>query len=199
MKRRQSKEKTRKALLEAGAALFAEQGLDAPSLDAICARAGYTRGAFYVHFEDREDFLAQVMQDAGGPILDRLFAADEDQDLATVFAHFAAAFADGTYPLGPGGHVRPHQLLDACARSDRVRTRYVALIADAIARITRTVATSQSRGMARDDLDPEATATLLLAAVIGAQTLAELGHPFDLGAAAHSLLQMLAPRASVSP
>ncbi len=193
MKRSESKEKTRQALLEAGAALFAEEGLDAPSLDAICARAGYTRGAFYVHFEDREDFLAQVMEEAGGPILDRLFVAGDDADLATAFAHFAAAFADGTYPLGPGGHVRPHQLLDACARSERVRKRYVALIADAIARIAKTVEQSQASRRARTDLDPEATATLLLAAVIGAQTLVELELPFDFATASRTLLQMLAP------
>jgi AcrR family transcriptional regulator len=179
--------------LEAGAELFAEEGLDTPSLDAICARAGYTRGAFYVHFEDREDFLAQVMEEAGGPILDRLFVAGDDVDLPTAFAHFAAAFADGTYPLGPGGHVRPHQLLDACARSERVRKRYVALIADAIARITKTVEHGQASGAARSDLDPEATATLLLAAVIGAHTLAELEVPFDFAATARALLQMLAP------
>jgi hypothetical protein len=133
------------------------------------------------------------MEDAGGPILDRLFVAGDDVDLLTAFTHFAAAFADGTYPLGPGGHVRPHQLLDACARSERVRERYVALIADAIARIAKTVTQSQEQEMARADLDPEATATILLAIVIGAHTLAELELPFDFAASSRTLLQMLAP------
>src|SRR5262245_37416602 len=45
------KQETREALLRAGMEMFAEQGLDAPSLDALCARAGFTRGAFYVHFK----------------------------------------------------------------------------------------------------------------------------------------------------
>jgi len=190
--REESKKKTRQALLDAGAALFGEQGLDAPSLDAICARAGYTRGAFYVHFEDREDFLAQVMAEEGGPILDRLFVADGDADLLEAFGHFAAAFADGTYPLGPGGRVRTHQLLDACARSERVRERYVALIGEAITRVSATISRTQQNGVARRDIDPEATATLLLAAVVGAQILAELEVPFDFGETSRALLQMLA-------
>src|SRR4051812_23309480 len=41
--RERAKAETRAALIEAGVALIAEQGLDVPSLDAICDRAGYTR------------------------------------------------------------------------------------------------------------------------------------------------------------
>ena len=57
-----TKQETREALLRAGMELFAEQGLDVPSLDALCARAGFTRGAFYVHFADREEFIVAVME-----------------------------------------------------------------------------------------------------------------------------------------
>ncbi|MBM4360960.1 MAG: TetR family transcriptional regulator, partial [Deltaproteobacteria bacterium] len=51
--RAEASQETRDALIEAGMAAFASEGLDAPSLDSICERAGYTRGAFYVHFKDR--------------------------------------------------------------------------------------------------------------------------------------------------
>ena len=61
---------TREALIQAGMAELAGQGLKQPSLDAICARAGFTRGAFYVHFEDREDFIAAVMERVLGGFLD---------------------------------------------------------------------------------------------------------------------------------
>jgi len=39
--------------------------LDTPSLDDICDRAGFTRGAFYVHFADREALLVAVMDHVG--------------------------------------------------------------------------------------------------------------------------------------
>ncbi len=191
--RKETKEKTRAALLAAGAELFAEQGLDGPSLDAICERAGFTRGAFYVHFKDREDFLAAVMEDLGGPLLDTIFAGEE-ADLMQTFVHFAAAFKDGRYPLGPGGSVHPHQLLDACKRSPRIRDRYIALIEESVRRLTQVVERSQEGRSVRPDVDAQATATLLLLSVIGAHTLTDLGAPFDFQRTGMTLLQTLSPR-----
>ena len=74
--REESKRMTRQALLEAGLEEFVERGLDAPSLDAICARAGFTRGAFYVHFDNREDFIVQLMEWVGLRFLDTIVTAD---------------------------------------------------------------------------------------------------------------------------
>jgi AcrR family transcriptional regulator len=59
-----AKQETREALIRAGMAAFSEEGVDLPSLDAICARAGFTRGAFYVHFKDRDDFFSAVAEQA---------------------------------------------------------------------------------------------------------------------------------------
>lgn len=189
--REEAKRRTREALIEAGAELFSAEGLDAPSLDAICERAGYTRGAFYVHFADRDDFLVAVMEHVGGPILDALLEGTDDDDLATVAARFAGAFADGTYPLGPGGRVKPHQLLQACARSERVRGLYVKLIGEAIARLRATIRVSQEGGTMRDDVDDEALAAMLLALVIGAQTMVELGAPLDLSETTNTVMVLL--------
>jgi AcrR family transcriptional regulator len=190
--RENAKQKTRAALIEAGIDLIAAQGLDGPSLDAICERAGYTRGAFYVHFKDRDDFLVAVMETAGGPILDRVL--EGDGDLSRTFAHFMRAFADGSYPLGPRGGIKPHQLLDACARVPRIRELYVGLVNEAIARVARVVAESQTTGVVRSDVDGEAIGALLLAAVIGAQTMLELEVPIDLGRSAGAMLTLLTPR-----
>ena len=60
--RAQSKLDTRDALIETGMVLFAKEGLDGPSLDAICEHAGFTRGAFYVHFRDRDELLSSIAQ-----------------------------------------------------------------------------------------------------------------------------------------
>jgi len=190
--RERSKERTRRALIEAGIELFSKEGLDAPSLDAICERAGYTRGAFYVHFRDRDDFIVAVMETAGRPILDQLVAASPQEDLATTVARFLTAFADGRYPMAPRGGIRPHQLIDACMRSPRVRQRYVELIVEAMTRVARGVEHGQRQGLVRPDLDATAVATLLLAAVIGSQTMSELEVPYDVGRTAAAVLQLLA-------
>ena len=53
------RENTRTRLLDAAAQLFAEEGIDASSVEAICERAGFTRGAFYSNFASKEElFLA---------------------------------------------------------------------------------------------------------------------------------------------
>lgn len=51
------RERTRALLLDAAADVFAEVGLDAASVEAICERAGFTRGAFYSNFESKEELM----------------------------------------------------------------------------------------------------------------------------------------------
>lgn len=185
-------EATRAALIEAGIALFGAQGLDAPSLDAICARAGFTRGAFYVHFADREDFLVAVMDRVGWAFLEQVFPPSrQSEDLAAAVLRFVQAMAEGSYPLTRPGGVRPHQLLQACARSARVRERYVALVAASIARVEGLVREGQGQGLVRPDVRPEDVARLLLAVVIGAQSMLELGVALDPPALAWSVLRLL--------
>ena len=187
---------TREALIRAGIELFAEQGLDAPSLDAICARARKTRGAFYVHFADRDAFVAAVMERVGIPFLDVVLGSGEDapRDLTQVVQRFLMAVASGEYPLTRRDGVKPHQLLDACARSEKVRARYASLIEETIARLCTIVAQGQKDGAIRGDLRPEDVSAILLAAVIGAQTMIELRVAVDLAPAAVAVMTMLAPR-----
>jgi AcrR family transcriptional regulator len=54
------KERTREALLDAAAAVFAKRGFQAASLDEIAETAGYTRGAIYKHFADKAELLHEV-------------------------------------------------------------------------------------------------------------------------------------------
>lgn len=190
--RAETKRRTRAALLGAGIALFREQGLDGPSLDAICERAGYTRGAFYVHFKDRDDFLAHVMEHVGARFLDMVITAGEG-GLARTVERFLAALSSGAYPLSKKGGVRPYQLLDACARSPRVRRHYVGLVEQSIARLAAVIAESQRARTVRKDADAGQVATLLLATVIGAHTMLDLGVAADAPALAQTLLRLLSP------
>jgi AcrR family transcriptional regulator len=191
--REETKQKTRAALIDAGVELFAREGLDAPSLDAICERAGFTRGAFYVHFPDRDAFLEAVMERLGVEFLDAVLgvAGDENAGLAGTSARFMGAVAKGDYPLMREGGVRPHQLLDACARSPAIRARYVALATESVARLTRIVRADQKRGTLRDDIDAKSIATLLLAAIIGVQTMNDLRMSVDLPRTGLAILRLL--------
>ncbi len=53
---------TRARLLDAAIEVFAEEGLQAASVEAICARAGFTRGAFYSNFESKEQLFLELFE-----------------------------------------------------------------------------------------------------------------------------------------
>ncbi|MFS0735249.1 helix-turn-helix domain-containing protein [Microbacterium sp. 1P10UB] len=54
------RERTRRRLLDAAADVFAEDGLDATSVEAICERAGFTRGAFYSNFASKDELFLEL-------------------------------------------------------------------------------------------------------------------------------------------
>lgn len=56
----QRRERTRQRLMDAAAIVFAESGLDGASVEAICERAGYTRGAFYSNFETKDELFVAL-------------------------------------------------------------------------------------------------------------------------------------------
>lgn len=56
------REATRQKLLDAAAQVFAEVGLDAASVEAICERAGFTRGAFYSNFDSKEELMLALTE-----------------------------------------------------------------------------------------------------------------------------------------
>ncbi len=188
--RAETKQETREALVSAAMRLFAERGFDAPSLDDICERAGYTRGAFYVHFRDRDDLVTAVMQKVGRTFLDALLGA-EDADLATIAQRFVAALASGAYPLTRRGGIRPYQLLDACARSPAIRAQYVSLVEETIARLSRAAKVAQKNKQIRGDLSADGIGLLLVTVVIGVQTLMDLEVPIDATKNAAWMLKLL--------
>lgn len=186
------KQETYEALIRAGKDLFSEQGLDAPSLDAICARAGFTRGAFYVHFADREAFIVAVMERAIDVFLDSILkVGGEAADLDQVVTAFAALASSGGFSAF--GEVPPHQLLAACARSRALRERYIARLDEASDRLAATIRAGQSTGKARGDVDAPAMAKLLVAIALGAEVMNDLRAPFDAKAMGEAVLAMSAP------
>ena len=188
-----AKEETRRALIAAGLAEFAEHGLDLPSLDAICSRAGYTRGAFYVHFRDRDDFLVSVMEYVIGAFIDAVVATgDEAHDVEHTIARFtdaaaAALAARGDAAASPGqSGLLPfalgfafHRLLEGVSRSADVRARFVELVREGTARVAHATRRGQGAGTIRRDVNAADLAFVLAALALGIITAIETGVAFD--------------------
>ncbi|MFE0186769.1 TetR/AcrR family transcriptional regulator [Streptomyces sp. NPDC058989] len=94
--REESRQQTRHRLLAAAAELFTERGVNGTSVEQIAERAGYTRGAFYGNFEDKNALVAELLHDrtrreleevrsltqgasSGADALDRLRAWNRDR------------------------------------------------------------------------------------------------------------------------
>ena len=202
------KRETREALIQAGIAELAEKGLLEPSLDAICARAGFTRGAFYVHFEDREDFIASVMERVLGGFLDAIIATgSHEHDLAQTVTRFTDDVArwkrgdEGALlglPLpGAGRAIQFHRLIEACTRSPRIRERWAALVREATLRVAKAVGEGQTAESLRSDVEAEQIGTLLVSLALGAVVALESGVPFDPARARDAVLALL--RAPLAP
>lgn len=61
--REERKQETRRHLLEAGAAVFARMGFHGASIDKIVEEAGYTKGAFYAHFDSKEALFLLLFEE----------------------------------------------------------------------------------------------------------------------------------------
>ncbi|MGF6770269.1 AcrR family transcriptional regulator [Paraburkholderia sp. GAS199] len=63
LSREESRSQTRASLLAAAKQLFVERGFGATSLRDIATAAGYTQGAFYSNFADKEALFLELMQE----------------------------------------------------------------------------------------------------------------------------------------
>jgi len=198
---------TRAALIDAALAEFAAHGFDTPSLDAICARAGYTRGAFYVHFRDRAELMSAVVEHAMSLFLDTIVVhADAASDLTRTIERFADAVAStlaghggapSAIPLPAG--VPFARILEAVTRDPALRRTFAALLGRAAEGVAATAAEGQRARTVRADVDAAHVGTLLVLLALGVLVAVDAGLPLDparLRAAAIGLVTCAAPAAA---
>jgi AcrR family transcriptional regulator len=88
------REATRQRILDAAREVFAEMGVIGGTVEDICERAGFTRGAFYSNFTDKDDVVDALVEREHNLLLEHLNSSfalvdkevSEAPDLATVLA-----------------------------------------------------------------------------------------------------------------
>ncbi|MFJ9418912.1 TetR/AcrR family transcriptional regulator [Streptomyces sp. NPDC101227] len=98
--REESRQQTRGRLLAAAAELFTERGVNGASVEQIAERAGYTRGAFYGNFEDKNALVAELLQQRTRRELEEVRTLTQD----------AASFDDAVGKLRDWNHERARHL-----------------------------------------------------------------------------------------
>jgi AcrR family transcriptional regulator len=198
--RAETKRETRQALLEAGLAEFIEKGADEPSLDAICARAGFSRGAFYVHFASREQFFTAVMEWALGRILDPLLgSAESDEPLIPALARYVQFAATGELPGAAPVQLPIHRVIDAAVRFPVVRDNFARLVERVVERLEARVRVAQQRGEVRPDLDARGAANLIMLIGFGSLVAGAAGARVEPAAILGAGLQALQSPAGKGP
>ncbi len=82
LSRAEQQARSRAALVRAAAESFAERGFHGATVEDITARAGFTRGAFYSNFSDKEELFRAVLDE---------HAAQDEARLAPLIGRAASA------------------------------------------------------------------------------------------------------------
>jgi AcrR family transcriptional regulator len=115
------KAETRARLVAAAAELFAEQGVDAVSVDAVAEAAGRTSGAVYAHFGSKQGLLLALLDSWKDSVLTVLLA--EVAVTESPLGQLAAVWGNvaGTADRGPGSwSLLEQELWLRAARDDEV-------------------------------------------------------------------------------
>lgn len=179
--RADAKEATRHALLASGLSETVQHGGAVPSIEAICARAGYTRGAFYVHFKSRTDFVDQMLEWVVGDIFETLFrgAGQDAPDLQTIVTRFTETLAKHEWPDVTDIRAAYLSVVGALRESEVVGRRHADLMKGAIARLEHATREGQEAGRIREAVDPGKIAQILLLVAIGLIVWDDVGLPLD--------------------
>ena len=98
MTRREKQQRTRSSLLRAAAEVFCKRGLEGASIDEVTEQAGFTKGAFYANFRNKEELFLVMLDEKFSREFERLDRAlagtdepDEEARMAAAdYIHFAS-------------------------------------------------------------------------------------------------------------
>jgi AcrR family transcriptional regulator len=164
--------RSRRAILDAAAPIFAERGYEAASLNEIILASGLTKGGFYFHFRSKRELALAVLQD-GGERWVRLLDRELGATPTALERLVAAPRLIARLARRGEGPAALRRLADDLTRDPEVRDEVCGSIRTWIASAASDVAAAQAEGSVRGDLDPEALAEILIAAFVGAQTFTE--------------------------
>lgn len=165
-------------ILAAAEALFAEQGYDAVSMNAIAARAGVSKANIFHHFSSKNALYLAVLQAACRESCERLehFESGEGS-----FVERLGAFAQNHLQSILGhAHIARLVLRDMMEKGpDYHRELAEQVFGRNFSKLVEIIRDGQQRGELRADIDPAAVAVMLIAANVyffqARETLRHLG------------------------
>jgi len=152
---------TKNSIMEAATALFAREGYEATGVAEICERAGVSKGAFYYHFDSKENVFLTLI-DAWLTTLEKSLnditfqAKSVPEGLLEMAGMMQPVFENNQYFMGLFLELWTH-----ANRNDKVRQATVAPYRRFEETFTRLIQRGIDEGSI-DDVEPETAGQLLL-------------------------------------
>ncbi len=164
-RRRRSPEEAERAILAAARSFLEERPFREMTVEAVMARTGLSRPAFYVYFRDRHDVVARLLEGVGGLLfaVDRRWLAGGPGDgrEEAVEALVGALWRSSETFVRYGPVLRA--ISEAASGDSRVEEVYrLGLIERLVEAVTARIARDVEAGLSPADLDPEETARALI-------------------------------------
>jgi TetR/AcrR family transcriptional repressor of nem operon len=118
------------------AARFRERGIEGPGVADLLAEAGLTHGAFYRHFDSRNELVGEAVAEAlraGGEAMEGVAAASDEPLRAVIAAYLSPVHRDRRATSCAVASLAA----DASRSTDEVRTSYTAQVERYIALLER--------------------------------------------------------------
>ncbi len=164
---RRRRQETRARLLEAATRVLARSGFERATLDEIVREAGFSKGAFYVHFESKDDLFWAMLeerishqQDAFRSAVD--YSKSMDYNVRMILSAVFGLLGDDALWGSLFMEFHAH-----AARNEQVRRRLGAMYEGWRQLIVDILSVSRETGRMRSDADLELMATVLVATVEG--------------------------------
>ena len=158
---------TRDRLLQSALGVFARHGYERATVDTIVREAGFSKGAFYVHFESKDDLFWAMLeqritrqQETFRQVLDAGVSVAEN--LARVLSSVLALNAAD--PLWSAMFM---EFTAHAARNERVRERLATMYGSWRSFAIEILTAGREAGLVRNDINAEFTASLIIAIIEG--------------------------------
>ncbi|WP_228001135.1 TetR/AcrR family transcriptional regulator [Nocardia australiensis] len=155
---------TRNRLLTAAYEVFAEEGFGRTTVERVCDRAGFTRGAFYSNFSSLDElFLAMWEQRSAAMLAEVRATLDDFADNGVTDIGAAVELLDDAVPIDEAWYRITAEFTAHALRTPALRQVMAAREATIVAALMPTVTSALAR-VGRCVADPDALGQALVAA-----------------------------------
>jgi TetR/AcrR family transcriptional repressor of nem operon len=166
---------TREHIVAKAAPIFNKSGFAGTSLSDLMAATGLQKGGIYRHFNSKEELAAAAFEHAWARVWSlRWTGIDEKANAVDQLRHFVANFVEKRGQLVQGGCPVMNTAVDSDDGNLTLRELAWKALDRWMQRIADIVNTGIERNEIRKDIDPQATATIIVATLEGALMIERL-------------------------